>query len=193
MATGKFGAGALLSLLILAPSTSAQAPLRSITLYSEPNFQGDQLTVTQARERIQLGWQIRSVRMPEGDRWLVCPRVEYEGNCVILIKSDPSTRFFVGSVRPRKNADLPPPAPGTRPEAGDPGPSLRGAESEYFATPMLNGQRALSCDSGGEGCARDAADAFCNAQGWPRAVFQRQEQIDGRHHLTDVLCARQRN
>jgi hypothetical protein len=175
-------------------ASAQQGAAREITFFSEPNYQGDRLTLTQERDRLQLGWQIRSIRMPQGDRWLVCPRVKFAGNCEIIIKNEPSVRMFVGSARPRKNADLPPPPPRPADAAteGDtsPGPSLRGTNAEFFSAPMENGRRASSCESGGNDCTEESADRFCRTQGWAGAAYQRSEQADGRNVLVDVLCTR---
>jgi hypothetical protein len=185
---------AIAGLLLAVTASAQQGPAREITFYSEPDYRGDRLTLTQARDRIQLGWQIRSLRMPEGDRWLVCPRIKFQGNCEVMFKSEPSTRMFVGSARPRKRSDLPAPPPRPIEAAADagtsPGPSLRGTNAEFFAAPMIGGQRAPSCESGGNDCTEEAADRFCQAQGWPGSAYQRSEAVEGRNYLVDVLCTR---
>jgi hypothetical protein len=184
----------LATLLPAVTASAQQGAVREITFFSEPNYQGDRLTLTQERDRLQLGWQIRSIRMPQGDRWLVCPRIKFAGNCEIIIKNEPSTRMFVGSARPRKNADLPAPPPRPADAAAEAdtnaGPSLRGTNAEFFSAPLIGGRRAESCESGGSDCTEESADRFCRAQGWSGASYQRSEQAEGRNVLVDVLCTR---
>ena len=49
------------------------------------------------------------------------------------------------------------------------------AAARSFSQPMLEGQRIASCLDGTAGCGKQAADAFCQLQGYSESIlFQRQ-------------------
>ncbi|MFO1121323.1 MAG: hypothetical protein U1F47_03250 [Hyphomicrobiales bacterium] len=49
------------------------------------------------------------------------------------------------------------------------------ASVRNFFAPEWNGSRLAACLTGGQGCGKPAADAFCQAQGYDQAVlFQRE-------------------
>jgi len=65
--------------------------------------------------------------------------------------------------------------------------------AEFFPAPGgRDGRRLLSCENGGAtaNCAAATADRFCKSIGWSGSASQRQETVNGRVYLADVLCTR---
>jgi hypothetical protein len=67
---------------------------------------------------------------------------------------------YVTCVKP----DGPPPPP----PGGDPGAG--GADERTYFKPKIGGYRLNYCETKGAGCGQDAADAFCDAQGYDEAT-----------------------
>lgn len=64
--------------------------------------------------------------------------------------------------------------------------SLRGLASEFFVMPQEGGTRIEVDDrKGGES---QRAGEFCRAHGWRTSPYQRQQVVEGRRYLADVLC-----
>ncbi len=181
--------------LSLAVSAVAQAPPRptpqpsaEAIIYRDAGYQGPAVNVHAAQPNLGLRWQVRSIRLVRG-QFEVCSLPNYNGNCARVTQSYPNTSplgigFTIQSMRPV--AAPPTPGPGAF------GPSLRGMASEFYAQPSINGQRVLSCRSGGStmACANEGAAEFCRARGYNYVGNVAQETVGRRVVLADVLCRR---
>jgi hypothetical protein len=166
--------------LSLAPGAAQAQPRTEITLFSEANYRGQAFTLSGSRESISLRWIVRSARVQGRDAWDLCTRTQFRAPCNRLSSSSPNIRWVVTSVR-RIPAVQPPAAAGR---------SLRGANAEFFTAPSDANGRVQSCVSGAAACMRESADRFCRAEGWTGSSYARQETLNRRNFLADVLCTR---
>ncbi|GAA0649419.1 beta/gamma crystallin-related protein [Brevundimonas lenta] len=142
-------------------------------------FAGPFISVTNARPDLNLGWDARSIRVRSGE-WQICTGRNYTGRCTTIDRDQPSlsSQFrSIASMRPTGGWDT------------GVGQSLRGAASEFFPSPLRNGQR-IECRGGSSSCARSEANSFCRSMGWIMARSQGIESTGGRSFVADVLCAR---
>lgn len=153
-----------------------------ITFYSDIAFRGQSFTVTGPREILRLPFTVRSARVAPGDRWTVCTEIRYRGRCNEVDETQGNIAWRVRSARPLSGG-------GTVPGNGQ---SLRGMASEYFHQPSDGRGRVLSCAYGAAtaSCAAQTADQFCRSRGWTASSYERQETVQGRVYLADVLCTR---
>ncbi|MGE5721699.1 MAG: hypothetical protein ACM3YM_04490 [Sphingomonadales bacterium] len=168
----------------MSASSIAQLPSRELTLFSEPDFHGKSITLAEPHKQLRVPWQVRSVRITEGDRWLLCSQADYEGDCKPVFESLPRVRLAVASALPRRHTNLPPPPPMP---AGFGGPSLRGATSEFFPAPESNGARIV-CGAEDSSCAEKNAERFCRMRGWSGAAYAQEEKSGSATYVADVLC-----
>jgi hypothetical protein len=120
----------------------------------------------------------------------LCSESRFRGRCVTVTRSHsditslglPGNR--VQSMRPGLSQVRPPPT------TGGVGPSLRGMSATFFTQPAENGRRILSCRTGSAtaACATRTAQQFCRGQGYAFVGNVRQETVNGRTYLADVLC-----
>jgi hypothetical protein len=61
-------------------------------LYQEPRYGGDDLTFMSPRSAIAVDWPIRSILIHPGERWQICERARFRGECMILDRSVPDAR-----------------------------------------------------------------------------------------------------
>lgn len=61
-------------------------------LYQEPRYGGDDLTFRSPRTTIAVDWAIRSILIHPGERWQICERARFRGECMILDRSVPDAR-----------------------------------------------------------------------------------------------------
>lgn len=170
--------------VFLAPAPAGAQAAGEITLFSEPDYHGQAYRLSNSRESVNLRWMVRSARVVGRDSWDLCTRTRFRAPCHRLSASNRNIRRVVLSVR--RNAVVPPPQP---PQAGA-GPSLRGANAEFFTAPRNASGRVPSCVSGAAACAKDSADRFCRSRGWTASSYRRQETVNRQNLLADVLCTR---
>jgi hypothetical protein len=166
--------------MFLAPGAAHAQSGGEITLFSEPNFRGQAYTIGRSRESISLRWVVRSVRVQGRDTWDLCTRTQFRAPCNRLSSNNSNIRWVVASVRR---------VPVGQPPAGA-GRSLRGANAEFFTAPSNASGRVQSCESGAAACTKESADRFCRSEGWTGSSYRRQETINRRNVLADVLCTR---
>ena len=189
----------------LALGSAAQAqPFRggSATLYDQPNFQGNSVTITQSAS--DLGkWRFND-RAQSGrfqGRWLICEHDDFKGRCQ-EVRGDVANLHTYGLMAQVSSLE---PAGGARPGGpGGPGPGpgfpgggsrgIDGATTVFFPRPTVRGVDVAAGDRG--------ANAFCRSQGLGRAVFfdsnaradqaiGPEGQLVGRSDvLRDLLCRR---
>jgi hypothetical protein len=185
------GAAALASAGVAQTDKMAPIGRGEATIYRDPGFQGPAVFVGEAKSNLELRWSVRSIRVRSGT-WELCARSRFRAPCITVSADEPDIRRFapqmymVQSMRPLGYA---PPAI-IHPPAGT---SLRGMAAEFFPAPGgRDGRRLLSCENGGAtaNCAAATADRFCKSIGWSGSASQRQETVNGRVYLADVLCTR---
>ena len=179
---------AAVAALALPPAAAAQRS-GEITFYSDMAFRGRTFTVSGPRENINIPWKVRSARL-SGGAWEICTRSGYRGQCNQVSRDQGNIAWTVASARPSGAAPVPLPQPLPRPPPA--ATSLRGMSAEFFPAPGDRGGRVPSCPSGAAACAAEAADRFCQRQGWTASSYERQETVSGRIYLADVLCTRTR-
>lgn len=188
-----------LAALALAGAAGAQ-PMRggSATLYDQPNFQGNSVTITQSAPDLgkwRFNDRAQSARF-EG-RWLICEHDNFKGRCQ-EVRNDVANLHTLGlmaqisSIEPagRQGGGGPGPGPGF--PGGPGGRGVDGVTTVFFPRPTLGG---MDVAAGGR-----AADMYCRRQSLGSAVWfdssQRANsavgpdgQIIGRSDvLRDLLC-----
>lgn len=198
-----------LAALTLAAAGAAQAQPGGIgrggtaTLYDQPNFQGNAVTITQSAPdlgRWRFNDRAQSARF-EG-RWLICEHDDFRGRCQEVRGDIPNLHTYglmaqVSSLEPVGGR---PGGGGGYPGGGYPGGGgwqggsrgVDGHRTVFFARPTVRGVDVAAGDRG--------ANAFCRAQGlggavWfdsseraPRAVGPDGELIGRSSVIRDLLC-----
>lgn len=191
---------AMTAALGLAGAVQAQ-PLRggSATLYDQPNFQGNSVTITQSAPDLgkwRFNDRAQSARF-EG-RWLICEHDDFKGRCQEVRGeiANLHTLGLMAQVSSLEPAGRPPgPGPGGGfPGAGRDARGIEGSRTVFFPRPTVGGLDVAAGDRG--------ADAYCRRQGLGPAVwFDSSEragqavgpegQFVGRSTvLRDLLCRR---
>lgn len=165
----------LVTALTLAGAAQAQ-PGRgaTATLYDQPNFQGNAVTITQSAPdlgRWRFNDRARSARF-EG-RWMICEHDSFKGRCQEVRGDVPHLNSYglaeqISSMQPiggRPGGGYP---GGGYPGGGYPGGGaasrgVEGARTVFFARPTLGGIDVAAGDRG--------ADAFCRRAGLGRAEW----------------------
>jgi len=164
----------LTALAALAVTSAAQAqPFRggSATLYDQPNFQGNSVTITQSAPDLgkwRFNDRAQSARF-EG-RWMICEHDDFKGRCQEVRGEIPNLHTLglmaqVSSMEPAGRPGGGGPGPGPGPGfPGGPGPrGTEGAVTVFFPRPMLGG---VDVAAGGRG-----ADMYCRRQNLGPAVW----------------------
>ena len=166
-----------------APSALAQSNDEAV-LFSEGHFKGFSMRISGPTRSIG-ALVVKSIQIPQGSTWELCSGSTFTG-CTRITQSKGAMVLTVRSARP-----VAPPIPATATVSPGPvkasGGSLRGLASEFFVTPEEGGNR-IEVDPGAGALPRRATD-FCRAHGWRTSAYQREQAIDGRRYLADVLCA----
>lgn len=187
---------AAVTALSLAGTAGAQ-PYRagSVTLYDQPNFQGDSITITQSVSDLgkwRFNDRAQSARF-EG-RWLICEHGDFRGRCQEVRGDVPNLQTYglmaqISSVQP---AGRPPGGGFGRPDRDERG--IEGARTVFFPRPTVDGMDLAAGDRG--------ADVFCRSRGLGRAAWfdssERASQAIGPEGqyvgrstvIRDLLCRR---
>jgi hypothetical protein len=152
-------------------------------LFSQGHFKGFSMTISGPTRSID-ALVVKSIRIPPGSAWELCSGSTFTG-CTRFTQSKAAMALTVRSVRP-----VAPPIPATATVSPGPvkasGGSLRGLASEFFVTPEEAGNR-IEVEPSAGALPRRATD-FCRTHGWRTSAYQREQAIDGRRYLADVLC-----
>ncbi len=192
-----------LALMAFAGAAQAQPRGGSITLYDQPNYQGNSVIITQSAPDLgkwRFNDRAQSARIQGQGRWLACEHDDFKGKCQELRGDIPNLHVYglmaqISSIEPAGQGR---PGPGpVPPRPGGGGAGSRGVEGTrtvFFAQPRIDGYDVAAGDRG--------ADTFCRRQGLGSAVwFDSSErareaigpdgQIVGRSSvLRDLLCRR---
>ena len=176
----------------------------SITLYDQPDFQGQSVTITQSApnlSRWRFNDRAQSARI-EG-RWLICEHDDFRGRCQEVSGTVPNLHTLglmaqVSSLapagRPRGDEDGNGGGYGGGPRTGRDARGIEGTRTVFFPRPSVDGLDVAAGDRG--------ADTYCRRQGLGQAVFfdsnERARQaigpdgeLVGRSSvLRDLLCRR---
>lgn len=185
MLSRTFAIAAVLAVTATVALTSADAQSNDeVTLFGQGNFRGSSVTLTGPRERMD-PIQVESLRLSPGSAWELCSGRTFTG-CKRFSESHKSMIMTVRSARPVAPAI---PAGATVPQGealSGSGASLRGFTSEFFVMPSDGGKRV---EVGAvAGALPQSATEFCRRHGWRASPYQREQTVNGRNYLADVLC-----
>jgi hypothetical protein len=170
-------AGATASSSALAQSTD------EAVLFSQGHFKGFSMRFSGPTRSLD-ALMVKSIQIPPGSSWELCSGSTFTG-CTRFTQSKAAMAMTVRSVRP-----VAPPIPATAivspGQVKASGGSLRGLASEFFVTPEEGGNR-IEVDPAGGALPRRATE-FCRTHGWRTSAYEREQAIDGRRYLADVLC-----
>ena len=104
---------AMPALAVQQPAAKAGAQARAIphtvhgemTLFQEPNYNGDTWVLDGSSPTVHTDWNIRSVAVHPGDRWQICAKSRFRQPCIILDRSVGDATLIgvegqIGSARP---------------------------------------------------------------------------------------------
>ena len=169
------------AVLTLASAAEAQPGGRrgAATLYDQPNFEGNAVTITQSTP--DLGkWRFND-RAQSGrfeGRWLICEHDDFKGRCQQVSGAVPNLHAYglMAQMSSLEPADRPGPGPGPGggypgPGGGYPGPGggnigprgIEGVRTVFFPRPTLGGADLAAGDRG--------ADAHCRRHGLGPSVW----------------------
>ena len=152
-------------------------------LFSRALFKGSPVTVS-GPTRSMGGFVVKSLRLAPNSAWELCTGNTFTG-CTKFTQSRSAMAMTVRSARP-----VAPPitasaiAPSAHLKGSD--LSLRGLASEFFVMPQEGGARIEVDDRKGGDSQR--ANEFCRAHGWRISAYEREQAVEGRRYLADVLC-----
>jgi len=158
--------------LALVGAASAQ-PYRggTATLYDQPNFQGNSVTITQSAPdlgRWRFNDRAQSARF-EG-RWLICEHDNFRGRCQEVRGEAPNLHTYglmaqVSSMEPagRPGGGYPGGGGGGGFPGGGSSRGVDGTRTVFFARPSVRGVDVAASDRG--------ANAFCRSHGLGPAVW----------------------
>ena len=154
-----------LALALMASAAAAQS-LRggSATLYDQPDFQGNSVTITQSASDLgkwRFNDRTRSARF-EG-RWLICEHGSFRGRCQ-EVRGDIANLQSLGLME--QVSSLEPVGRPRAPIGGGPGSDPRGyegARTVFFPRPTIEGLDVAAGERG--------ADSYCRRQGLGSAVW----------------------
>lgn len=174
-----------IALVAVAAATVAQAQpggRGTVTLYDQPNFQGNSVTITQSAP--DLGkWRFndRAQSARFGGRWLICEHDNYRGRCQEVRGEVPNLHTYgllaqVSSLQPIGGGGGPggggPGGPGPGFPGGDRDPrGVQGTNTVFFARPSFRGADVAAGDRG--------ANAHCRRQGLGPAVWYDSSERSG--------------
>ena len=182
MVKGIFGVAAAVAFFVPQSAAMAQSDGQAV-LFSRALFKGPGITVS-GPTRSMGGFVVRSLQLAPNSAWELCTGNTFTG-CTKFTQSKSAMAMTVRSARP-----VAPPitassmAPAAHLKGSD--LSLRGLASEFFVMPQEGGARIEVDDRKGGDAQR--ANEFCRAHGWRISAYQREQAVEGRRYLADVLC-----
>ena len=176
-----FITGTAIAVAAAASSASAQVSGDAV-IFSRALFKGISTTIS-GPTRSMGGILVKSIQVPPNSAWELCTGNTFTG-CKRFSQSKSAMVMTVRSARP-----IAPPIPASatfsaRTVSGSDA-SLRGFASEFFVMPQENGSRIEVMPNGG---ISEPATAFCRTHGWHASAYEREQAVQGRRYLADVLC-----
>lgn len=171
------------AIAVAATSSSASAQVSGeAVIFSRALFKGISTAIS-GPTRSMGGILVKSIQLPPNSAWELCTGNTFTG-CTRFSQSKSAMVMTVRSARP---VAPPIPASATLSARGLMGSnaSLRGLASEFFVMPQDNGRRIEVLPNGG---ISERATAFCRAHGWHASAYAREQSVQGRRYLADVLC-----
>lgn len=76
-----------------------------LTLYEMTDYNGEAYVIDGPNSSVRTDWNIRSVAIHPGDRWQICARPRFRGDCIVLGRSVHDAALIgvrgqIGSTRP---------------------------------------------------------------------------------------------
>jgi hypothetical protein len=56
-------------------------------LYEQTDYNGDSYSVDRDRTSVTTKWNIRSIAIHPGEKWQICVKPRYQGDCIVLPRS----------------------------------------------------------------------------------------------------------
>ena len=96
----------------VARSGASTTPAGELGLYEMTGYNGDYMMVDRAMTTVHTDWNIRSISVHPGDRWQICARPRFQGDCIVLDRSVPDATMIgvqgqIGSARMAPAATAP--------------------------------------------------------------------------------------
>jgi beta/gamma crystallin len=104
----------VMAALLVAGGAGAQpAPVQSpaqpgeMILYEQVNYNGDSYMVDRDRPSVTTKWNIRSIAIHPGEKWQICAKPRFQGDCIVLPRSVNDAKLIgvlgqIGSTRRAK-------------------------------------------------------------------------------------------
>jgi hypothetical protein len=82
----------------------SQAIAGEMILYEQTNYNGDSYSVDRDRTSVVTKWNIRSIAIHPGEKWQICAKPRYQGDCIVLPRSVNDAKLIgvlgqIGSTR----------------------------------------------------------------------------------------------
>ena len=76
-----------------------------LTLYEMTEYNGEAYVIDGPNSAVRTDWNIRSLAIHPGDRWQICARPRFRGDCIVLDRSVHDATLIgvrgqIGSTRP---------------------------------------------------------------------------------------------
>jgi hypothetical protein len=95
----------MLAALLATGATAADkkvSPARQgeLILYRDTNYNGDNKVIDRDNTYVHTDWNVRSIALYPGEKWQICNKASYKGDCLTLTDSlpDASTIGVMGQV-----------------------------------------------------------------------------------------------
>jgi beta/gamma crystallin len=105
----------VMSALLAAGSAGAQPPSQpqspaqagEMILYEQTNYNGDSYPIDRDRPYVKTTWNIRSIAIHPGEKWQICAKPRFQGDCIVLPRSVNDAKLIgvmgqIGSTRRAK-------------------------------------------------------------------------------------------
>jgi hypothetical protein len=73
-------------------------------LYEQTDYNGESYSVDRDRTSVTTKWNIRSIAIHPGEKWQICAKARYQGDCIVLPRSVNDAKLIgvqgqIGSTR----------------------------------------------------------------------------------------------
>ncbi len=178
----------------------AYPPQTGVTLYSGPNYTGQQKNITSDMNNLNnagFNDMAQSAMVAANESWQLCEHSNYDGNCINIAGSMASLVPLAGSgsslrrVSGAQGYPQPSPYPGNSYPVQTGGyATATGRTASFFAQPMFNGRPMRACpekSAPNAGCAKKSAEQFCQLSGFSKLAYS---AYSSQGFLEDVVCVK---